>query len=75
MIPFTNEEITALLCDAMPAARNLAESKAAEHAANVEINKAATLAAFPDATLTTVYNEHPTENAAYLSDAPAGSGE
>jgi len=59
MTPFTNDEITALLCDAMPAARNLAESKATEVAEANAKRDAEVIAALPDS----------------LDFAPVGSGE
>lgn len=65
MEPFTNEEITALLCDAMPTARALMERKTGETLAVVEREKATTLAAFPD--VVPVTDE--------ILTAPAGSGE
>ena len=77
MIPFTNEEITALLYDAMPTARALMERKTGETLAVVEREKAATLAAFTEAT--PVVDTTPVVDAAPYADviltAPAGSGE
>jgi hypothetical protein len=88
MEPLTNEEITALLYDAMPTARALMERKSGETLAVVQREKATTLAAFPDAMPTAFPDAMPTAFPdamptafpdASLSDeiltAPAGSGE